>query len=206
LTNNTTDDDAWFQGLILNVEASLDRLTLMFNATASQTDGPAVQRGFHAEENNLGTVGEVSIDPNAVFAARGRLFYDRAFTIKWSGVYAFPRDFRLGFIARYQDGQPFSRVTVVPGATDPREPNQGTEFVRAYPAGDARFKFVGTLDLRLQKRLAAGATSFDVFVDAYNVFNMGNEVEERVVTGPGFRDITAIQPPLAVHLGMRVRF
>jgi hypothetical protein len=35
---------------------------------------------------------------------------------------------------------------------------------------------------------------------------MGNEVEERVVTGPGFRDITAIQPPLAVHIGLRLSF
>ena len=69
-----------------------------------------------------------------------------------------------------------------------------------------RFMFTGTLDLRLQKRITVGATSFDVFVDGYNVINLGNEVEERVVTGPGFRDITAIQPPLAVHIGLRLRF
>jgi hypothetical protein len=31
-------------------------------------------------------------------------------------------------------------------------------------------------------------------------------VEERVVTGPEFRDITAIQPQLAVHVGLRLRF
>jgi hypothetical protein len=35
---------------------------------------------------------------------------------------------------------------------------------------------------------------------------MGNEVEERVVTGPGFRDITAVQPPVSVHIGARVHF
>ncbi len=46
-----------------------------------------------------------------------------------------------------------------------------------------------------------------MFVDAYNLVNMGNEVEERVVTGsPAFRDITAIQPPLAVHIGLRLGF
>jgi hypothetical protein len=206
LTNNAVEDDAWFEGLILNAEASVKRLTLLFNATASQTDGPATNRGYHTEENELEGVGELFADPNATSSARGRLFYDRAFTIKLSSVYQFSHGVTLGAIARYQDGQPFSRVTVAPGSTDSRQPNQGTEFVRAYPAGDARFMYTGTLDLRLQKRIAIGATSFDLFIDGYNVINMGNEVEERVVTGPGFRDITAIQPPLAVHIGLRLRF
>ena len=170
-------------------------------ATASQTDGPATNLGFHAEENDLGGVGELFVDPNATAGARGRLFYDRAFTLKMTAVYQFPYQVTVGAIARYQDGQPFSRVTVVPDL------NQGTEFVRAYPAGDARFMFTGTLDLRLQKRVKFGPTGVDLFVDAYNVLNMGNEVEEHVVTGfPAFRDITAIQPPLTVHVGLRLRF
>lgn len=203
LTNNPpgANADAWFEGLVLNAEASVKRLTLLFNATASQTDGPATNGGFHADENDLGGVGELFVDPNATPNARGRLFYDRAFTMKLSVVYQFPHEITFGAITRYQDGQPFSRVTVVPDL------NQGTEFVRAYPAGDARFKFTGTLDVRLQKRVKAGATGVDVFVDAYNLLNMGNEVEEHVVTGfPAFRDITAIQPPLSVHIGLRLRF
>jgi len=201
LTNNGAEADAWFEGLVLNAEASVKRLTLLFNATASQTDGPANNRGFHAEENDLGGAGELFVDPNATASARGRLFYDRAFTMKLTGVYRFTHDITLGAIARYQDGQPFSRVTVVPNL------NQGTEFVRAYPAGDARFMFTGTLDVRLQKRVTIGSTGLDVFVDTYNLLNMGNEVEERVVTGsPAFRDITAIQPPLAVHIGLRFGF
>ena len=201
LTNNSSDDTARFEGLVLNAEASLRRLTLMVNATASQTDGPATNRGFHAEENDLGGAGELFVNPNATPSASGRLFFDRAFTLKISGVFSFPHDVTLGAIARYQDGQPFSRVTVVPGL------NQGTEFVRAYPAGDARFKYTGTLDLRLQKQVTVGSAAIALFVDAYNVINMGNEVEERVVTGsPAFRDITAIQPPLAVHVGLRLQF
>ena len=67
--------------------------------------------------------------------------------------------------------------------------------------------YTGTLDLRLQKQVTLGSTSIALFVDAYNAINMGNEVEERVVTGsPTFRDITAIQPPLAVHIGLRLQF
>jgi len=201
LANRTSQDTATAAALVLNSEASVKRLTLMFNASASITDGPAASRGFRADENNLGSLGELSIDPNAAPGARGRLFYDRAFTIKLSAVYRFPHDITAGAIARYQDGQPFSRLTVV------QDINQGTEFVRAYPAGDARFMYTGTLDVRLQKRVTAGARALVVFVDAYNLANMGNEVEERVVTGsPEFRDITAIQPPLSVHIGLRLHF
>ena len=161
---------------------------------------PGANRGFHVDENDPGLAGEVFADPNATTDARGRLFFDRAFTIKLASVYRFAHGVNIGLIARYQDGQPFSRVTVVPGL------NQGTDFVRAYPAGDARFSFTGTFDMRLQKGFSAGRTRIDAILDAYNLFNLGYEVEERVVTGPEFRYITAIQPPAAVHLGVRVTF
>ncbi len=201
LTNRTSQASATAAALVLNSEANLKHLTLMFNATTSITDGPAASRGFRADENNLGALGELSVDPNAAPSARGRLFYDRAFTLKLSAVYRFPYGVTIGAIARYQDGQPFSRVTVVPDI------NQGTEFVRAYPAGDARFMYTGTLDVRVQKLLTVGSTSIAMFADAYNLANMANEVEERVITGgPAFRDITAVQPPLAVHVGLRVGF
>ena len=201
LTNRTTQSSATAAAIVLNSDATLKHFTLMFNATASITDGPAMNRGFRADENNLGSLGELSVDPNAAGSSRGRLFYDRAFTMKLSGIYRFPYGITFAAIARYQDGQPFSRVTVV------QDINQGTEFVRAYPAGDARFMYTGTLDMRLQKRMTVGTSTVTVFVDGYNVVNMGNEVEERVVTGgPSFRDITAIQPPAAVHIGLRVGF
>ncbi|HXD75779.1 MAG TPA: hypothetical protein VN628_18660, partial [Vicinamibacterales bacterium] len=206
LTTRAGDDTAKGAALVLNSEANLKRLTLMFNATASITDGPGESRGFRVDENNLGALGEASIDPNAATDARGRLFYDRAFTLKLSGVYRFGGGVTLGVIARYQDGQPFSRLTLVPGSTTTQQPNQGIELIRAYEAGDARFMYTGTLDVRLQKQMTFGATALDLFVDAYNLPNMGNEVEERIVTGPGFRDITAIQPPVSVHIGARIHF
>ena len=199
LTNPSKDADT-FEGVVLSSEITRDRWALLFGATASQTAGLAANRGFHVEENDPAVAGEVFADPNAGNEARGRLFFDRAFTIKVASVRQFAHDVSLGIIARYQDGQPFSRVTIVPDL------NQGTDFVRAYPAGDARFSFTGTLDLRVQKGFAAGSARIDAFLDAYNLFNLGYEVEERVVTGSGFRTITAIQPPMAVHLGVRVTF
>jgi hypothetical protein len=201
LLTNPDQDASSFDGLVLSAEASSGRLWMLFGASALMTDGPAASRGFHVEENDIGVLGEVATNPNAATFARDRLFFDRAFTIKWSTVYRFDRDVRLGVIARYQDGQPFSRVVVVP------QLNQGAEFIRAYSAGNnTRFMFTGTVDLRLQKGFTAGKSHIDAVVDGYNIFNMGNEVEERIVTGSGFRTITAIQPPLAVHFGVRVTF
>jgi hypothetical protein len=42
-----------------------------------------------------------------------------------------------------------------------------------------------------------------LFIDAYNVVNMAKEVEEWVATGPAFRTPTAVQPPRAIHVGLR---
>jgi hypothetical protein len=200
LTNNTSEEAATFSGVVLSGDIATGPWTFLFGATASQTDGLGANRGFHVDENDPGLAGEVFTDPNANTDARGRLFFDRAFTIKLASVYRFAHGVNIGLIARYQDGQPFSRVTVVPDL------NQGTDFVRAYPAGDARFSFTGTFDMRLQKGFSAGRTRIDAILDWYNLFNLGYEVEERVVTGPEFRYITAIQPPTAVHLGVRVTF
>ena len=200
LLTNVPDEAATFSGVVLSGDMTTGPWTFLFGATASQTDGPGANRGFHVDENDPGLPGEVFSDPNANTDARGRLFFDRAFTIKLASVHRFAHGLSLGLIARYQDGQPFSRVTVVPGL------NQGTDFVRAYPAGDARFSFTGTFDMRVQKGFAAGPTRIDAIFDVYNLFNLGYEVEERVVTGPTFRYITAIQPPAAAHFGVRLTF
>jgi hypothetical protein len=105
------------------------------------------------------------------------------------------------FVARYQDGQPFSRLIVANGL------NQGTDIVQTYPRGGQRFTYTLTLDARLVAEwLLAGQRSMGFTVEAFNLLNMANEVEEDVVTGPAFRTVTAVQPPRVVRLGVRFRF
>ena len=55
--------------------------------------------------------------PNAATNATGRLFFDRAYVINWATTWRAPHDLRVGVVARYQDGQPFARVVIVPGLT-----------------------------------------------------------------------------------------
>ncbi|MGC4081332.1 MAG: hypothetical protein QM736_04260 [Vicinamibacterales bacterium] len=200
LVTNPDQQAARAFALRMSLEHSSERLFLLFGATASAAQGSGGNRGYGPLENDQDQPGELFTNPNAASYAYGRLFSDRAFTIKWTTLYRFPGDVTVGGIARYQDGQPFSRLVVLPNL------NQGVEAVQAYPNAGSRYTFTGTLDLRVQKGFRAGAARVDAIVDAYNLFTRNNEVEEYVVNGVGFRTPTAIQPPRSIHVGLRLSF
>jgi hypothetical protein len=181
-------------------EHSSRRVFLLFAATASAANGPVSNRGYGPLENDQDLPGETYSNPNAASYARGRLFSDRAFTIKWTTVYRMPHDFTIGAIARYQDGQPFSRMVLASNLA------QGAEAIQAYPNAGSRYTFTGTLDLRVQKGIGIGRGRVDAILDAYNLFTRSNEVEEYVMGGAAFRTPTAIEPPHSVHLGLRITF
>jgi hypothetical protein len=191
---------ATMASVVVSGELTTKYVYFRMAGTGLLSGGAAGSRGFTAVENDLAMTGELFADPNAATYARGQLFNDRMYTIKTLSVVTLPRDIRVGVIGRYQDGQPFSRMVIVPGL------NQGTEAVRGFATGRSRFTFRSTLDVRLQKRVAAGGAALDVFLDTYNLLNMSNEVEEYVVTGPRFRETTAVQPPRSFHLGARITF
>ncbi len=201
LLSNSHQPEARVRGWVLVADRSSDRLFLSAGATMQFTDAPAGYRGFSPVENDMVAGGEMFSNPNAATHARGNLFWDRQYTGKITGVYRFAGDLRVGAIARYQDGQPFARMVVA------EHLNQGAEAIRAFRNGKSRFTFTGTLDVRLQKGFTLPGRHRAAFVvDAYNVLDLGKEVEEWVVTGPAFRTPTAVQPPLALHVGLRFVF
>ena len=186
--------------VVVGGELTTKHVYFRMAGTALLSGGAAGNRGFTAVENDLAMTGELFADPNAATYARGQLFNDRMYTIKSLSVVTLPHDVRVGVLARYQDGQPFSRMVIVPDL------NQGTETVRGFSTGRSRFTFRSTIDVRLQKRVAARGAVLELFLDTYNLLNMSNEVEEYVVTGPRFRETTAVQPPRSFHLGARIGF
>ncbi len=200
LVTNTGQPAAEVYGLRMSLEHTSRRLFLLFGATASAALGSGGNRGYGPLENDQDVPGELFTTPNGNSYARGRLFADRAFTIKWTTLYRLPADITVAGIARYQDGQPFSRLVVVPNL------NQGVEAVQSYPNAGSRYTFTGTFDLRVQKGLPVGAVRLDAIFDAYNLFTRNNEVEEYVVSGPLFRTQTFIQPPRSLHVGLRLTF
>jgi hypothetical protein len=197
---NPTRETMTFVGVELSAQTRLDRLFLIVAGTAGRSNGFAQNRGFQAIENDQGSVGELFADPNALTNAHGRLFTERGYTAKVTGTYAFGHDVRLGIVARYQDGQMFSRMVIFPTL------NQGPEAVRAFANGLTRFTYVLTADARLQKRVTVGTRKVDLIADVFNLLNTANEVEEDSVAGPEFRRTTAVQPPRTVHLGIRLTF
>ena len=197
---NPADDDSTFVGAEALGQVRRDQLFFVMGFTAGRSEGVAASRGFLATENDAGMLGEVFTDPNARTNAKGRLFTERGYTAKIAMVYHFPKDITFGVEARYMDGQHFARLVIVPDL------NQGVEAVRAFKNGKTRFTYVGTLDVRLQKEFNAGGTRVTGVIEAYNLANLANEVEEFQVTGDGPRVTSAVQPPASVHIGLRVAF
>ena len=192
--------NATFEGIEISLQVKLGRVAVMGGGTAGQAKASAASRGFGPLENDQTVIGELLADPNAATLARGRLFTDRAYTGKLATMIRLPADVRLGAIARYQDGQPFSRVLVFPNL------NQGAEAVRAFGNGVSRFKYIATLDTRLQKALTVRGTRVNLFLDAYNLLNMSSSVEEDVAEAPDVRVPTAIQPTRSFQIGARFGF
>ena len=115
-------------------------------------------------------------------------------------MYHLPKEFTFGVAARYMDGQHFARILIVDNL------NQGPEAIRAFQNGKTRFTYTGTLDLRLQKTLSSGPRRVTGSIEGYNVLNTATEVEEYEVTGSAPRLTSSVQPPRALHIGLRIDF
>jgi len=201
LLTNPPGHHATFASAEVTLQTTINQLFLILGGTAGRSEGTSANRGFQATENDHGLVGEVLTDPNAAINARGRPFTERGYTIKTAGIYHFPRDVRLGVAARYQDGQHFARLMIVPGL------NQGVEAIRTSVNGKTRFTYTLTVDARLQKDFTLGGRRrMTAVIDAYNLLNTGTEIEEFAVTGPLSRTISAVQPPRSLHIGLKLPF
>ena len=200
LLTNPAGDAANFVGadIVLRMEAG--RSSLLLGGTAGRSEGVAANRGFGPLENDTSVAGEAFVDPNALGHAQGRVFTERGYTIKLALTHQFGGDFTFGMAARYQDGQHFARLVILPVL------NQGPEAVRAFRNGRTRFSFTSNLDLRLQKGFSIGGHRLVGILEGFNVFNEYFEYEEATVTGTTSRQRTAIQPPFAMHVGVRVPF
>lgn len=197
---NPARHHATFASAEITLQTTINRLFLIAGGTAGRSEATSANRGFLVTENDHALVGEVLTNPNAATNARGRPFTERGYTIKTAGIYHFPHDVRLGVAARYQDGQHFARLVIVPGL------NQGVEAIRASVNGKTRFTYTLTVDARLQKDFTLRGRRLTGVIDAYNLLNTRTEIEEFSVTGPLSRSISAVQPPRSLHIGFKLPF
>ena len=190
-----------YRGLDLTLVKKFGSTVFFLAATATEAIGTA-SPGNSEFENDDGVIGSLYDNPNTFIFSKGRLRFDRAYTARLGVSFPLPLGFRLAGLAKYYDGQPFSRKIIVTGF------NQGPFYVQAFSRGVARYEFNMTIDLRLEKSMALGSARGRVFVDAYNVFNWANATEEYDGTGPEFllRNATEVQSPRVIRIGVRYEF
>jgi len=190
-----------YRGLDLTLVKKFGLTVFFFAATATEAVGTS-SPGNTEYENDDGVIGALYDNPNAFLFAKGRLRFDRAYTARLGVSFPLPFGFRLAGLAKYYDGQPFSRKIIVTGL------NQGPFYIQSFPRGVARYEFNMTVDLRLEKTIALGRARGRVFLDAYNIFDWALATQENEWTGPEFplRYATEIQSPRVIRLGMRYEF
>jgi len=190
-----------YDGFEVTINGTIgSRFRTQFDGSSYQGWVIAGNRGFHPLESDPGVIGELFENPNARAYAYGHGFVDRGYVMKWWAQYAAPRNWAASAVARYQDGQPFSRLAIVPDL------NQGPEAINGYRLGRTRFTFTFSLDTHVEKTFSMGRASVTGVFEVFNLLNTNNEVEEDVTTGPTFRVPTAIQPPRAARIGFKVAF
>ncbi len=200
LLTNVDGDAASYEGIEIAVRVTRPRWWSFAGMSAYRAEVAGANRGFRSDENDQGLIGEIFENPNANSYALGRSFFDRAYVLKWATGFEPARNISAAIVARYQDGQPFSRLVVVPDLA------QGPELVAAYPSGRTRFTFTATIDARLETRFAVGRRQAAFRLEIYNLTNHALEVEENPLTGAGFRSTTAVQPPRTLRFGFHVAF
>jgi len=188
------------EGIEVTWELRYPRWRMLLGAMTYRSKGLGGNLGHGVLENEQGVIGERFALPGAAAMPPGRLYFDRAYVAKWSGMYHAPADVRLGGTVRYQDGQPFTRLYVAPDLAG------GPEAFETYEMGRTRFTYTGSIDIRFEKGFELGGRPAVFGVDIFNFTNLSNEVDEDVVTGPTFRRPTALQPPLTVRVGLRWSF
>ncbi len=200
LLTNPEGEKATYEGVEFTWNLTTRRLLALFGVTAYRTRMWSGDIGFGALENDHLVIGDRLENPNAQPVVQGSYFFDRSYVSKLSASYRAPGDIRLAFSARYQDGQPFSRIVVAPDLAG------GAEMIHAYRIGRTRFTYTLTLDVRVAKDFSIRGRRSSVYLDVFNATRHLNEVEEDVLTTPSFRRSTAMQPPLAARLGFRISF
>lgn len=153
-------------------------------------------------ENDDGLIGSLYSDPNTLINARGRLRFDRGYTVRLGLSFETIAGIRLGTVIKYYDGQPFARQIIITGF------NQGPFYIMAHPRGVARYEYNRTVDLRLDKEFRLGAARLRLLLDGFNIFNRNLATQENEWTGSGAwsRAATEIQSPRSFRLGCALEF
>ncbi|HXJ40271.1 MAG TPA: hypothetical protein VNH18_13410, partial [Bryobacteraceae bacterium] len=195
-------------GLLAEADTNWRRLTLHASFVAEKSYGPN-NPGDSLYENDPGVIGALLLDPNTAINAAGRSFVDRAYVGRIQASYRLPSAWggiEVGSVAGYMDGLAFARQLLVTGL--PQGPFLVATTARGGPGGGNRSEYVIDWDLRLSRRFELAVGRFSVAVDAFNVTNARQRLQEDDRSGPSFnlRLPVAIQPPRFARIELQYEF
>jgi hypothetical protein len=168
------------------------------NGAAFRVSGRGGHRGLRAAESDFGVVGESFDRTNADTYGYGRLFFDRAYSLKMFLTANNIKGFTFGALGRYDDGQPFARLVIQ------NDLPQGPDFVQAIARGRARLHYTLSVDAKLAKRFEVSGAKIEASLSVFNALGSKFEAEEQVVWRSDYRRITMVQPPRAFVIGLRI--
>jgi hypothetical protein len=203
LLTNPPGLNSSYKGLEVSVQQNLaQRGFLSLSFTASKAVG-ATNPGNTVFDNDPGVVGSLYDNPNNLLNARGRIFFDRAYTSKIAAYVQLPLGLHAGTVVRYADGLPFGRELIVTGL------NQGPIFVMATPRGEPggfRTQYYLSFDQRIAREFSVGRFKLMVMADAFNLLNSNRNLREYDISGSLFppRTPMEIQNPRVIRLGLRL--
>ncbi|MGD0782998.1 MAG: hypothetical protein ABSA30_09105 [Candidatus Aminicenantales bacterium] len=191
-----------YKGLDLTLARSWSDQFFFYTSLTAMAIVGTTNPGNTEWENDDGVLGSLYTDPNNAINARGRMRFDRAYTIRVGGSLPLPLGTRLGLVAKYYDGQPFAREIIVDGL------NQGPLFIMAHPRGVSRYEYNMTVDARLEKTIRIGSTVLRLLADVFNVLNQNLATEESAVTNAEYplRFPIQIQSPRLFRAGLNFEF
>ncbi|MBX7185621.1 MAG: hypothetical protein K1Y01_10795 [Vicinamibacteria bacterium] len=198
LLTNPAGHNALGEGAELGFETNAKHVHWGLIGAAFRDSGRGGNRGLRAGENDFGVVGESFDSTNADTYGYGRLFFDRAYSLRMYLTANDVKGFTFGALGRYDDGQPFARLVIR------NDLPQGPDFVQAIPRGRARLHYTLSVDARLARSFNAGGARVELSASVFNALGSQFEAEEQIVWRDDYRRITMVQPPRAFVIGVRI--
>ncbi len=150
------------------------------------------------EAGNLSSAARPLTPNQAYFGLNGT--WDWVF--KASGTYELRYGFRLAAFYNYLAGTPNYRTVLFTGI-----PQLGSVTVPVEPFGSERNPPINLLNLRLGKIFPfKDRYKIETALDVFNVFNSNAATSVSYLTGPTYKSISAITPPLIARLGATFSF
>ena len=197
---NAPEHRALGEGAELLFDANSKHWHWGLSGAAFRASGRGGNRGMRVTENDFGVVGESFDRTNADTYGYGRLFFDRAYSLRMFLTANDVKGFTFGAIGRYDDGQPFARLVIQ------NDLPQGPDFVQAIARGRARLHYTLSVDARLARRFELGRSggAIEISASVFNALGHQFEADEQVVFQADYRRITMAPPPRAFVIGVRV--